>query len=102
MERFIKGYYRDVTDAKKRDQTWAQLTPAMQQKSGGREAYDQFWSQFKSVDVGDTKADPQAGTVTADLTFKREGGEDTDETHVLTLVRNGDSWLIDDDARAGG
>jgi hypothetical protein len=102
MERFIKGYYRDVTEARKRDQTWAELTPAMQEKSGGRKAYDQFWSQFKSVDVGATKADPQAGTVTVDVTFKRDSGEDTEETHVLTLVKNGDSWLIDDDARAGG
>ena len=101
MERFVQGYYRDVTSEKKRDETWAQLTPAMQEKSGGRDAYEQFWSQFSSVDTDHAKADPQAGTVTVDLTFKREGGDDTDETHVLTLVRDGDSWLIDDDARAG-
>jgi serine/threonine protein kinase len=102
MERFVQGYYRDVTNDKKRDATWAQLTPAMQDKSGGREAYDQFWSQFKSVDTDNAKADPKAGTVTVDLKFKRDGGDDTDETHVLTLVKDGDSWLIDDDARAGG
>lgn len=102
MERFVQGYYRDVTNDKKRDDTWSQLTPAMQDKSGGREAYDQFWSQFRSVDTDHAKADPQAGTVTVDLTFKRDGGEDADETHVLTLVKDGDSWLIDDDARAGG
>ena len=102
MERFVDGYYRDVTNDKKRDETWAQLTPAMQQKSGGREAYDQFWREFKSVDTHDTKADPQAGTVTVGLTFKRDGGDDTDETHVLTLVQDGDAWLIDDDARSGG
>jgi hypothetical protein len=102
MERFVQGYYRDVTNDKKRDDTWSQLTPAMQDKSGGREAYDQFWSQFRSVDTDHAKADPQAGTVTVDLKFKRDGGEDADETHVLTLVKDGDSWLIDDDARAGG
>jgi eukaryotic-like serine/threonine-protein kinase len=102
MERFVQGYYRDVTNDKKRDDTWAQLTPAMQDKSGGREAYDQFWSQFKSVDTDNAKADPRAGTVTVDLKLKRDGGDDTDETHVLTLVKDGDSWLIDDDARAGG
>jgi serine/threonine protein kinase len=102
MERFVQGYYRDVTNDKKRDDTWSQLTPAMQDKSGGREAYDQFWSQFRSVDTDHAKADPQAGTVTVDLKFMRDGGEDTDETHVLTLVKDGDSWLIDDDARAGG
>ena len=60
------------------------------------------WSQFTSVDTDNAKADPQAGTVTVDLKFKRDGGDDTDETHVLTLVKDGDSWLIDDDARAGG
>ena len=102
MQRFVKGYYRDVTNAKKRDQTWAELTPAMQDKSGGRQAYDAFWSQFKSVDVRDTTVDTEAGTVTAVLTFKAAGGDETDETHVLTLVKDGNSWLIDDDSRSGG
>ena len=102
MEGFVKGYYRDVTNAKKRDQTWAQLTPAMQDKSGGRDGYETFWSQIKSVDVHDAKADPQAGTVSADLTFKKQGGQSSDETHVLTLVKDGESWLIDDDSGAGG
>jgi eukaryotic-like serine/threonine-protein kinase len=102
MERFVQGYYRDVTNDKKRDITWAQLTPAMQDKSGGRQAYDQFWSQFTSVATSNAKADPKAGTVTIDLNFKRAGGDDTAETHVLTLVKQGDSWLIDNDARTGG
>jgi hypothetical protein len=102
MQRFVKGYYHDVTNDQKRDQTWAELTPAMQDKSGGRQAYDSFWSGFKSVDVRDTTADTRAGTVTAVVTFKATGGDETDETHVLTLVQDGSSWLIDNDSRSGG
>ena len=100
LERFVKNYYGDVTDEDKRDDTFAQLTPAMQEKSGGRDGYEDFWSTIKSVDVGEARADAAAGTVILELTFKPEEGGDSKEVHTLTMVRDGDSWLIDNDAKS--
>ena len=97
LTRFVESYYRDVTKANKRDDTFAQLTPKMQQASDGREGYETFWDSIESVDVGDVQADSANDTATVELTFKPKDGDKSDETHVLTFVRDGDSWLIDSD-----
>jgi hypothetical protein len=86
-----------VTKEKQRDKTFDQLTPKMQQASGGREGYETFWSGIKSVDVGDVQADAEAGEVTVGLTFTTKDGTKSEETHTITVVRDGDSWLIDSD-----
>jgi eukaryotic-like serine/threonine-protein kinase len=99
LTRFVETYYRDVTKENKRDDTFAQLTPKMQDASDGREGYETFWSGIKSVDVGDVQADADTGEVTAQLTFVRPDDSKSEETHKLTLVRDGDSWLIDSDTR---
>jgi serine/threonine protein kinase len=98
LTRFVESYYRDVTKENKRDDTFAQLTPTMQQDSDGREGYETFWSQIDSVDVGSVDADAAKGTATVELTFKRKEGKDSTETHTLTFVPDGDSWLIDSDS----
>ena len=100
MKRFIRNYYADVTKADKRDQTWAELTPAMQAKAGGRAGYEAFWSTISSVDVGAMTADPTTGAVTAKLTFHKVTGGTSDETHRLGLVPNDQSFLINSDDRA--
>lgn len=97
LTRFIESYYRDVTKQGKRDDTFAQLTPKMQQDSKGRAGYEAFWSGIKSVDVGDVQSNADTGVVTASLTFTRQDDSKSDETHKLTVVRDGDSWLIDSD-----
>jgi serine/threonine protein kinase len=97
LTRFIESYYQDVTKEKQRDKTFDQLTPKMQQASGGREGYETFWSGIKSVDVGDVQADAEAGEVTVGLTFTTKDGTKSEETHTITVVRDGDSWLIDSD-----
>jgi serine/threonine protein kinase len=97
LTRFIESYYKDVTKAGKRDGTFARLTPKMQSSSGGRAGYEAFWSGIRSVDVGDVQADAGTGVVTARLVFTKQDGGKSDETHKLTLVRDGDSWLIDSD-----
>jgi hypothetical protein len=93
----VESYYRDVTKANKRDDTFAQLTPAMQQASGGRKGYEGFWSTIESVDVGSVNADSAHDRATVELTFKPKDGNTSTETHTLTFVRDGDSWLIDSD-----
>lgn len=97
LTRFIESYYRDVTKANKRDDTFAQLTPAMQESSGGRDGYEGFWTTIESVDVGAVDADSANDKATVELTFKPKDGDKSDETHTLTFVRDGDSWLIDSD-----
>ena len=97
LTRFIESYYRDVTKQGKRDDTFAQLTPKMQSSSKGRDGYEGFWSTIKSVDVGDVQSNADTGVVTASLTFTRQDDSKSDETHTLTVVRDGDSWLIDSD-----
>lgn len=99
MTDFIKSYYRDVTDANKRDQTWAELTPAMQAKAGGRAGYEAFWSTISKVDVHTVTADPATGVVTAQLTFHVAAGGTSDETHRLGLVSGGHPYLINSDSR---
>lgn len=98
MEAFIKSYYSDVTDASKRDQTWAELTPAMQAKAGGRAGYEAFWSTISKVDVHQVTADPATGAVTAQLTFHLVSGGTSDETHRLGLVSGGQPYLINSDS----
>jgi cytoskeletal protein RodZ len=97
LTRFIESYYRDVTKEGKRDDTFAQLTPKMQSSSDGREGYETFWSTIKSVDVGDVQSDADTGVVTAELNFTRQDDTKSDEVHKITVVRDGDSWLIDSD-----
>jgi serine/threonine protein kinase len=101
LAKFIKGYYADVTNADKRDATWAELTPAMQQSAGGRDGYESFWSTIKSVKVGKTQADASVGTVITELTFKTQDGKDIKEIHRLTVEKSGDSWLISADSKVG-
>ena len=101
LEKFIKSYYSDVTKANKRDATFAELTPAMQQSAGGRDGYESFWATIKSVDVGQTQADAAVGTVITNLTFKPKNGGDIKEVHRLTVEKSGDSWLISADAKVG-
>ncbi|KQU69499.1 serine/threonine-protein kinase [Phycicoccus sp. Root101] len=97
---FIKSYYADVTKKNKRDQTFAELTPAYQSTTGGRDGYETFWSTIKSVDVGQTQADASVGTVIVQLTFHKEDGSDSQETHRITVEPKGDSWLISGDGQA--
>jgi hypothetical protein len=97
LTRFVKSYYGDVTKASKRDDTFAQLTPAMQQASGGRDGYEAFWSTIESVDVRSVEADSAHDKATVQLPFQPKDGGKSDETHTLTFVRDGDSWLIDGD-----
>lgn len=101
MEDFIRTYYRDVTDPAKRDQTFAELTPAMQARIGGRAGYEAFWATVSKVDVHGMTADPAAGVVTAHLTFHMVSGGESREVHRLGLVTSGGSFLINSDDKVG-
>ena len=100
LARFIDSYYADVTKANKRDDTFAQLTPAFQGRTGGRDGYESFWSTIRSVDVGETRADASAGTVIVQLRFVKKDGGESQEVHRITVEPDGDSWLISGDGQA--
>ena len=100
LTKFINSYYGDVTKKNKRDSTFAELTPAYQAKTGGRQVYETFWSGIKSVDVGKTQADAGVGTVIVQLTFHKADGSDSQEVHRITVDPNGSSWLISGDGQA--
>ncbi|WP_270886608.1 serine/threonine-protein kinase [Pedococcus sp. 5OH_020] len=101
MQKFVRDYFKDVTNAGKRDDTFARLTPAMQARAGGRAGYEAFWSGIDSVRVGDLQANPSAHTVLAALTYDRKSGGSSREIHQLTLVDSGGSLLIDKDEKIG-
>ncbi len=91
MASFVEDYVN--TAPQDRDTTWAQLTPGFQRASGGRQSYENFWSNIDSAEVTDISADPEAMTVTYSVTYQRGSGT-IDDRVTLTLVRAGDSFKI--------
>ena len=99
LEEFVKSYYSDVTD--KRDLTWAQFTPRMKLRAGGRSGYDGFWDTIEKVDVKQTLANASANTATVHLIYTKRGGTEVTETHQSTFVSQGGNYLFDTDTRIG-
>ena len=95
LAKFVRSYFKDVTED--RDKTWPLLTREYQDRMGGRQSYDGFWSTIESVRVGDLKADAEDGLVTAELTYTGTDGNKSTERHELTIVESGDSLLIAND-----
>jgi eukaryotic-like serine/threonine-protein kinase len=96
---FVQSYFADVTSD--RDRTWAQLTPAMQSAAGGRSGYDGFWSSIDRVEVKQTRADAQAKQALVTLTYVRDDGTRSTETHQIDVVAKDGAYLIDSDRQAG-
>ncbi len=96
---FVQSYFADVTSD--RDRTWAQLTPAMQAAAGGRSGYDGFWSSIDKVEVKQTRADAQAKDAVVTLTYVRDDGTRTTETHRIGVVAKDGAYLIDSDRQGG-
>jgi hypothetical protein len=99
LAKFVRDYFKNVT--KDRDKTWPLLTPEYQDRMGGRQSYDGFWSTIESVKVGDLEANAEEGIATAQLTYQPKDGSESTERHELTVVESGDGFLIADDSRGG-
>jgi len=95
LENFVSSYYSDVT--KDTNHTWNRLTPTMQGAAGGRVAYDGFWKTIEKVTVNQTRADPSATKAVVNLTFTRNDGTTSTETHQFAFVADGKSYLIQSD-----
>ena len=99
LEKFMDSYYSEVT--KDTDRTWDQLTPRMQDAAGGRDGYDSFWKTIDKVKVGQIQADPSGQSAAVNLTFTRNDGTSSTETHQLTFVRDRGDYFIDSDQLLG-
>ena len=95
----MDSYYSEVT--KDTDRTWDQLTPRMQDAAGGRDGYDSFWKTIDKVKVGQIQADPSGQSAAVNLTFTRNDGTSSTETHQLTFVRDRGDYFIDSDQLLG-
>ena len=96
---FVKSYYSDVT--KDTDDTWDLLTPKMQDAAGGRNGYDGFWQTIDKVRVNQTQANASARRAVVNLTFTRDDGTRSTETHRFTFVTDDGGYLIDSDQNLG-
>jgi eukaryotic-like serine/threonine-protein kinase len=72
---------------------WALMTSNAQQKSGGWDTYNQFWSGLSSVQVEETSA--QGNQVTARIRYVSSGGAQSADTYRLMLVDQGGQLMID-------
>ena len=95
VESFVKSYYSNVT--KDTDRTWDQLSPRMQSFARGREGYDDFWKSIDKVRVNQVRAYASGTKASVDLTFTRDDGSTSTETHQLTFVTLDGDYLIDSD-----
>jgi eukaryotic-like serine/threonine-protein kinase len=94
METFLTHYLATVTSD--RHAAWDMLTPAYQEASGGFGSYSGFWAPIASAVPSNVRADPAAMTVTYDVAYERHNGARNTEHHTLQLVRDGSSFLIND------
>jgi hypothetical protein len=99
LDNFVNSYYSDVT--KDTNHTWVQLTPTMQNAAGGRGGYDGFWQTIDKVKVNQTQANASAKTAVVNLTFTRNDGTTSTETHQFTFVTDGTGYLIESDRFLG-
>ncbi|NMM35405.1 MAG: serine/threonine protein kinase [Phycicoccus sp.] len=95
LESFLKSYYSNVT--KDTDRTWDQLSPRMQSFAGGREGYDDFWKKIDKVRVNEVRAYDSGTKASVGLTFTRDHGGTSTETHQFTFITQDGDYLIDSD-----
>jgi serine/threonine protein kinase len=72
---------------------WALMTPSAQEKSGGWDSYNGFWSGLSSVQVTETSA--QGNEVTARIRYVSSGGVESSDTYRIMLVDQGGKLMID-------
>ena len=94
MKRFVGTYLSTVTSDRR--SAWAMLTQPYQAASGGYGSYDGFWSTIRSATPSNVTADPSAMTVSYDVAYVKTNGQHTTEHHTLQLVKNGSTYLIND------
>jgi eukaryotic-like serine/threonine-protein kinase len=99
LQEFVRSYYADVI--RDTGRTWGQLTPTMQKYAHDRTGYDSFWRTIRSVRVNSVQANASGTQARANLTFTRNDGSTSTESHQFTFVSSGGRHLIDSDRLVG-
>jgi eukaryotic-like serine/threonine-protein kinase len=99
LANFVNSYYSVVT--KDTNRTWGQLAPKMQNAAGGRVGYDSFWKTIERVKVNQTRAQASAKKAVVNLTYTRDDGTTSTETHQFTFVTHGGAYLIESEQNLG-
>ena len=86
MEQLTSRYYAALPSDT--DAGWSMLGPEL--RSQGRDDYDWWWGQVRSVQASNVRANPGEGTVTLTVTFVMNNGNNETEQHLLGLVKSGD------------
>ncbi len=92
MTEFIDTYMRTVTRDTR--SSWAMLTPAFQVESGGFGQYNNFWKKIRSARQRVVNADPEAMTVTYDVTYRLRNGRKESDQVTLRLTDTADGLRI--------
>jgi eukaryotic-like serine/threonine-protein kinase len=79
----VRDYYALLPDDT--DAAWNRLTPEYQAQTGGRDAFENFWKGFRSVNTSNIRVD--GDTVFADLRYVSKNGGVSTETRSFRLVR---------------
>ncbi len=87
---FVEDYYANLPSDTQT--AWELLSPAMQKKVGGYDAYAGFWRTISEVRVDGTTATKKR-TVDVELTYTSDRGTET-ETRRITLKEQGESFII--------
>lgn len=96
-ENAVREYY-GLLPAQK-DAAWAKMTPAAQEKGGGRAAYEAFWGGISSVTV--VSAAASGSEVAAALRFSKTDGSVSDEAYLLQLIDENGQLLINTFQKTG-
>jgi len=86
----VERYYQWLPE--NMDAPWAMLSPQARVQSGGRQAYETFWSGIRAVALEDVSS-PNAGLVQAIVVFTRTDGTTTNEPYQFWVVDNGDAVI---------
>jgi serine/threonine protein kinase len=89
---FISSYLATVTT--ERRATYAMLTPEFQAESGGFEGYSRFWRTIASAETTHIEVDPEALTVSYDVSYRTVSGGTFNDSVILQLERTDAGYLI--------
>jgi hypothetical protein len=74
--------------------SWEQLTPDFQRASGGFGQYKKYWDQWSSAVPANIEADPASMSVSYDITYTSDEGEEQRDSVSLELVDDGDGGFL--------
>lgn len=97
LQKAVQEYYALLPGNPER--AWDKLSPSLQ--STGYDEYEKMWDEVESVQAVPTNADAGSMTVRVFVLYRLDERRPRAETRELTLVRDGETLLIDSDRKLG-